>query len=101
MDNGHLTREATSPAARLEGEAADEVGDVVLNPSDTFVRRHIGPSAGDVREMLDLLRLESLDELIDQTVPIAIRLPQPLRLGEPRGEHETLAELRAIAQKNQ
>jgi glycine dehydrogenase len=72
----------------------------LLSPSDTFVRRHIGPSAADVREMLDLLGYDSLDELIDATVPAAIRLKQPLHIGEPRGEFELLAELKSIASKN-
>jgi glycine dehydrogenase len=73
----------------------------LLSPSDTFVHRHIGPSAGDIRRMLATLGCDSLDALIAATVPAAIRLPQPLRLGPPRGEHETLAELRSIAGKNQ
>src|SRR5689334_10243518 len=76
-------------------------GEAVLNPSDTFVRRHIGPSAADVREMLEALGVDSLEELIDQTVPEGIRLREPLKLGEPRGEFETLNSLGEIAKKNQ
>src|SRR5687768_1758387 len=71
-----------------------------LAPTDPFVPRHIGPSEDEVREMLRLLGVSSLDELIDQTVPPAIRLKKPLKLGPPRGEHETLHELRKLAQKN-
>ncbi len=101
MDNGHVTREVLPSSAELEGEVDNApAGEAILNPSDTFVHRHIGPSASDVRAMLDLLKVGSLDELIEQTVPAAIRLPRPLNLGEPRGEFETLAELRAIAEKN-
>ncbi len=102
MENGHPTQHATAPAAQLEGENPDmPVGDTILNPSDTFVRRHVGPNAADVQEMLALLGVDSLDELMEQTVPAGIRLPRPLNLGEPRGEFETLAELRGIAEKNQ
>src|SRR5581483_5733101 len=36
----------------------------------------------------------------DQTVPAAIRMKKPLPLGEPRGEFEVLADLRAIASRN-
>src|SRR5262245_6594030 len=68
-----------------------------LSPTDTFVRRHIGPSDDEIREMLATLGLSSLDELTDATVPESIRLQRPLKLGPPRGEHELLVELKQIA----
>jgi glycine dehydrogenase len=71
-----------------------------LAPSDTFVRRHVGPGAADVRAMLDAIGYDSLDELVDATVPAAIRMREPLKIGEPRGEFELLGELRAMAGKN-
>ena len=71
-----------------------------LAPTDPFVPRHIGPSDDEVREMLDQLGLASLGELVEKTVPASIRLPKPLSLHAPRGEHEVLAELRTIAEKN-
>jgi glycine dehydrogenase len=71
-----------------------------LGPSDTFIHRHIGPSAADVRQMLDLLGYDSLDDLTEATVPAAIRMKRPLNIGEPRGEHELLTELKGIAGKN-
>ena len=71
-----------------------------LAPSDTFVHRHIGPNADDVRAMLDAIGYDSLDELVEATVPAAIRLREPLKIGDPRGEFELLAELRAMADKN-
>ncbi len=51
--------------------------------------------------MLAVLEHGSLDELIDAAVPAKIRLAEPLKLPTGRGEHETLAELRDIAAKNQ
>ncbi len=71
-----------------------------LLPSDTFVRRHLGPSDAEVEAMLAALGLSSLDELMDQTIPSAIRLDHRLDLGPPRGEHELLAELKTIAERN-
>ncbi len=75
-----------------------------LAPTDTFARRHIGPDARDIREMLDLLGFDSLGAMTDATVPASIRLPRPLAIdtgGEgERGEAEVLAQLRAIAAKN-
>src|SRR4051812_39060935 len=72
----------------------------LLNASDTFVRRHVGPNADAIKSMLAELGLDSLDELIDQTIPAAIRIPRPLHIGEPRGEFETINDLREIAKKN-
>ncbi len=75
-----------------------------LDPLDTFPRRHIGPSDADVRTMLDRVGVDSLDALIDATIPAAIRLDAPMQLSPPadrlRGETELLAELRTMAQQN-
>ncbi len=73
----------------------------LLAPQDDFARRHIGPNADDVAKMLQAVGVGTLDELIDATVPASIRLRRPLRIAEPRAESEVLAELRAIAAKNQ
>jgi len=72
----------------------------LLDPSDTLVDRHIGPSDDDIRVMLDALGYASLDELTDATIPSGIRLDRPLALGPPKGEHAMLAELKTIADKN-
>ena len=73
------------------------------NPSSTdgFARRHIGPTPGEIQQMLEVLGLSSLDDLIDKTVPAAIRIQQPLELLPPKSEHAALAELQEIAAKNQ
>ncbi len=71
-----------------------------LQPTDTFVHRHLGPTEADIREMLATLGLQSLDALIDQTVPDDIRLRRPLALPGHRGEQDVLNELRAIAAQN-
>src|ERR1043165_4646482 len=70
-----------------------------LAPTDTFVRRHIGPQETEIAEMLALLGCSSLEELTDQTVPKAIRARMDLSLPE-RGEHELIQELRQIASQN-
>ena len=71
-----------------------------LAPSDRFAPRHIGPSDADVREMLAAIGLDSLEALIDATVPANIRRQAPLALPPARGEYELLEDLRAIASKN-
>mgnify|MGYP000876582105 CR=1 FL=1 len=71
-----------------------------LEQHDEFIDRHIGPCATEMTEMLATIGAASLDQLIDQTVPAAIRLPADLPLPAPRREHEALADLKAIAGKN-
>ena len=68
---------------------------------DTFLRRHVGPSSKDIEEMLTAVNAPSLDALIDQTVPKAIRVKKPLALPAAKGESELLAELKGIADQNQ
>ncbi|HEX6751439.1 MAG TPA: hypothetical protein VF092_29375, partial [Longimicrobium sp.] len=71
-----------------------------LTHTDTFVRRHVGPDAAEVAQMLESLGYGSLDELIDATVPASIRLGRALELGPERSEYELLNELRKLAQRN-
>jgi len=68
--------------------------------TDHFVTRHNGSNAQDVQAMLDKINAPTLDALIDQTVPAAIRLQQPLKLADGMSEHEFLDHLRGIAAKN-
>ncbi len=71
-----------------------------LEQRDEFIARHIGPCTTEMAAMLAAIGADSLDQLIDQTVPAAIRLPADLPLPAPRREHEALADLKAIASKN-
>src|SRR5215467_10910920 len=71
-----------------------------LNPTDSFVRRHIGPAEADVREMLALLGLQSLQALSDAIVPRDIQLTRALDLPAHCGEQAALQELRKLADEN-
>ncbi len=71
-----------------------------LEQRDEFIVRHIGPDAAETAAMLTAVGAASLDELIGQTVPAAIRLAAPLGLPSPLREHEALAKLKAIAARN-
>ena len=77
------------------------LSDQAAAPTDSFVRRHIGASSTEIQEMLATIACESLYDMIGKTVPAAIKIKQPLQLGEARGEYELLQELKAIASKNQ
>ncbi len=71
-----------------------------LEQGDDFIRRHLGPCSKELPGMLAAIGVDSLDALIDQTVPAGIRLSAPLALGEPTAEHVALARLKAIAGRN-
>lgn len=71
-----------------------------LHPSDIFEPRHNGSGKEDLNAMLKTINVESLDQLIEQTIPDNIRLQSPLKLGKPMTESEVLAHMRAIAANN-
>ncbi len=68
-------------------------------PGDAFVARHIGPRPEDEAEMLAAIGAESLEALIDATVPRAIRDDEPLDLAPPMDEAAALAKLRGYADR--
>ncbi|HNK29232.1 MAG TPA: glycine dehydrogenase, partial [Ferruginibacter sp.] len=65
-----------------------------------FTGRHIGPHQEETASMLQAIGIQSLDELIDKTVPASIRLRKPLKLPVAQTEFEYLDELKKIASKN-
>jgi glycine dehydrogenase len=73
----------------------------LLDITDSFDRRHNGPTPEAIDQMLQTIGCNSLDELIDATIPAAIRLQQPLNLPPARSEYDALADLKEIAAKNQ
>ncbi|MGB8861135.1 MAG: aminomethyl-transferring glycine dehydrogenase [Ilumatobacteraceae bacterium] len=73
---------------------------VQLLGTDDFVGRHIGPDADEQRQMLSVLGVGSLEELLDQTVPAAIRMEGALSLPGARTVEDVLAELRGMAATN-
>src|ERR1700722_17476377 len=70
-----------------------------FDPTD-FSRRHIGPPPDDVDKMLATVGAPSLDALIDETLPRAIRQEAGLALGRSLTEAEALSKLRTTAGKN-
>ncbi|MGY0582861.1 MAG: aminomethyl-transferring glycine dehydrogenase [Paraglaciecola chathamensis] len=72
-----------------------------LEQTQDFIRRHIGPSEAEMADMLECVGAESLDDLMQQTVPEGIRLPESLNVGESQTEAQALAYLKMVASKNQ
>lgn len=66
-----------------------------------FAARHLGPRPGDVREMLDLVGCDTLDELMEETVPAGIRYRGPLQIPDGVPEAELLERLREVASRNE
>ena len=67
---------------------------------DEFSLRHIGPSESDIKKMLSSLDVESIEELLTQTIPQEIRLNSPLSLPKGISENKFLNELRALSDEN-
>ena len=73
----------------------------LLQRTDSFVNRHLGPGRDDQQAMLQAVGVDSLDALIEQTIPAPIRLQRQLSLPAPRPESDVLAEMAEIAAQNQ
>lgn len=71
-----------------------------VNKTEKFENRHHGKDEAQVNEMLQIVQANSLDELIEQTVPANIRLSKPLELPTAQGEYEFLKSFKKLAQKN-
>jgi glycine dehydrogenase len=67
----------------------------------TFANRHIGPDPDEQTQMLKSIGYPSLDALMDAAIPETIRWHGRLDLPEAASEEEAIAELRAIASRNQ
>jgi glycine dehydrogenase len=72
-----------------------------LSTQNEFVARHNGPNSTEQATMLKTVRAESLDALIEETVPAAIRLENPLTLDGPMSEHDMLERMKEFAGQNQ
>ncbi|WP_370162746.1 aminomethyl-transferring glycine dehydrogenase [Limimaricola soesokkakensis] len=69
-------------------------------PYDFANRRHIGPSPAEMAQMLEIVGAESLEALIDDTLPAKIRQAEPLDFGKPLSESELLHRMKVTAGKN-
>jgi len=68
--------------------------------TDSFVLRHLGPGQNEVSEMLDTIGVNSLDELIYNTIPNDIRLKNVLNLPEAMSENEFASHIQKLGSKN-
>lgn len=68
--------------------------------TDAFALRHIGPRENDLQHMLKTIGVESIDQLIYETLPDDIRLKAPLNLEPAMTEYEYLNHIQQLGSKN-
>ena len=68
--------------------------------SKEFHERHIGPDENQEKEMLKTIGVNSLSDLIDRTVPPAIRMQHDLDLPSAMSEAEYLSHIKEVSLKN-
>ncbi|MEP5611244.1 MAG: aminomethyl-transferring glycine dehydrogenase, partial [Cyclobacteriaceae bacterium] len=73
--------------------------EINLNDRVTFESRHNGPDV-DHLEMLKTVGVDSVDQLMEEAIPSAIRQKNPLKLPEALNEFQYLASIKETASKN-
>ncbi len=72
----------------------------LLMRTDSFALRHIGPKAENLQEMLDTIGVESIEQLIYETIPDDIRLESPLNLPKAMSENQYAEHIKKLSEKN-
>ena len=67
---------------------------------NSFENRHIGANQDDIKKMLNTIGLDSVDELIHQTIPNSILKNSPLKIEDAITENDYLKKLKEIADLN-
>ena len=75
--------------------------DLRAKQQDEFIGRHIGPNEQETAEMLRTVGVNSVDELIEKTVPASIRLQGPLQVSDPISEFDYLLHISALGKQNE
>jgi glycine dehydrogenase len=68
--------------------------------TDAFALRHIGPRQNDLPHMLKTIGVETLDQLIFETIPSDIRLKNEIVLDDPMTEYEFAKHIAELGKKN-
>ena len=65
-----------------------------------FSKRHIGPDNSDINKMLSYLGFDSIEHLINATIPNGIQFNDELNIGKSISEYEFLNTIKKIGKKN-
>lgn len=68
--------------------------------TDRFALRHIGPRRADLKLMLDTIGVESVEQLIHETIPAGIRLNKDLELDPVMSEYEFSSHINELGREN-
>jgi glycine dehydrogenase len=68
--------------------------------TDAFALRHIGPRETDLQHMLKTIGVESIEQLVYETLPDDIRLKAPLNLDPAMTEYEFANHIQQLGNKN-
>ena len=68
---------------------------------NSFTNRHIGITPDALTEMMDVLKVNSIDQLINETIPENIRTNNELNVSNPLSEREYLDHIQELSQKNE
>lgn len=66
----------------------------------SFQARHLGPRLTDADHMLSTIGIATVDQLINETIPADIRLPEALDLEVGLSEYEYASHIRELASQN-
>ncbi len=77
-----------------------EMTKIDLTQAPKFENRHNGPQKAEIEEMLQVIGAESVDALINETIPESIRMDRPLNLPDAKSEFQFLNDLKETAEKN-
>ena len=69
--------------------------------TDKFVARHIGPNEEEIKKMLSKIYADSIEDLLDETLPPCIRIDRPLDLERGISEFEFSKHIQALGRKNE
>ena len=72
-----------------------------LTQAPKFEDRHNSPQPSEIKEMLEVIGVNDVETLIDETVPESIRMRRPLDLPAPKSEFQFLNDLKDIAGQNE
>ena len=72
----------------------------IFMKTDSFALRHLGPRENDLPKMLETIGVETLDQLIFETIPSDIRLKKPLELEHIMTEYEYANHIRQLGRTN-
>ena len=67
---------------------------------ENFSRRHIGPSTSELNSMLETIGVNSVEDLLSQTIPDKIRLKTDLNIPNAISEMEFLKEIKKFSSLN-